>query len=183
MPSQFSFSGSYTWVHWIVPEIGLVLVLLGISFIFNCVQIYLSDAYGTEYGASAISAQGFVRNAMAASFPLFTSQMFHNLGFQYAGLLLSLLIPIAIPLPFVLIKYGERIRARSRYAAAQTGLTGEEGVGGPVIYAARDIEAARKGKPSMQKEGEGSAPTSGAVTRVATPEEAEKMMGKEGAAA
>ena len=101
----FTFTAGYTWVHWIAPQIGLVLVLVGISFVFNAVQAYLGEAYG-EYAPSAISAQGFVRNAMAASFPLFTTQMFNRLGFQYAGLLLSLLITVAIPLPFLLLSKG-----------------------------------------------------------------------------
>lgn len=44
------------------------------SLVFDAVQNYLSDAYGAEYGSSAISAQGFVRNILAASFPLFMTQ-------------------------------------------------------------------------------------------------------------
>lgn len=42
----FSFTAPYTWVHWIAPEIGLVLVLAGIVWIFQAVQSYLTDAYG-----------------------------------------------------------------------------------------------------------------------------------------
>lgn len=130
----FSFTAPYTWVHWIAPEIGLVLVLAGICWIFQSVQAYLTDAYG-ESSASAIGAQGFIRNLMAASFPLFTTQMFNNMGFQYAGLLLSCLIAIAIPLPFILIWKGEEIRRRSPYAAAVTGVSGAPD--GPVAGARR----------------------------------------------
>lgn len=72
---------------------------------------------------------------MAASFPLYTTQMFNNMGFQYAGLLMSLLIAIAIPLPFILIMKGETIRRRSPYASAQTGAGGE--MSGPVMGARR----------------------------------------------
>ncbi len=108
---------------------------MGIYQIFEAIQNYLADAYGSEYGASAISAQGFVRNALAASFPLFSTQMFHNLTVPYAGLLLACLLLLAVPLPFVLIKYGAQIRARSKYAVDEA----EEG--GPVIGAKRgDVE-------------------------------------------
>lgn len=72
---------------------------------------------------------------MAASFPLYTTQMFNNMGFQYAGLLMSLLIAIAIPLPFILIWKGADIRRRSPYAAIQTGVHG--GSEGPVREARR----------------------------------------------
>ncbi|CDR88715.1 related to TPO1-Vacuolar polyamine-H+ antiporter [Sporisorium scitamineum] len=132
----FAFT-SYKHVHWIAPEIALVPLVMGIYQIFEAIQNYLADAYGSEYGASAISAQGFVRNALAASFPLFSTQMFHNLTVPYAGLLLACLLLLAVPLPFVLIKYGAQIRARSKYAASDDA---EEG--GPVIGARRgDVES------------------------------------------
>jgi hypothetical protein len=56
---------------------------------------------------------------------------------------------LACPLPFVLIKYGERIRANSKYAAATTA-TGElevkhpddeEGLRGPVMGARRSTKS------------------------------------------
>ncbi len=161
----FTFTAGYTWVHWIAPEIGLVLVLMGISFIFNSVQCYLSDFYGKEHGASAIAGQGFVRNAMAASFPLFTSAMFYNLGFQYAGLLLSLLITIAIPLPFILIWRGPQIRARSKYAAGPEDEAEESKSRDPVLGARRDLEKASPAQAAAT-------PSSGMTTRVPTPEPA-----------
>ncbi|SPO29533.1 related to TPO1 - Vacuolar polyamine-H+ antiporter [Ustilago trichophora] len=131
----FAFT-SYRHVHWIAPEIALVPLVMGIYQIFEAIQNYLADAYGSEYGASAISAQGFVRNALAASFPLFSAQMFHNLTVPYAGLLLACLLALAVPLPFILIKYGARIRARSKYAASD-----DTEDGGPVIGARRgDVE-------------------------------------------
>lgn len=156
---------------------------MGIYFIFDAVQNYLSDSYG-EYASSAISAQGFVRNALAASFPLFSTQMFNNLTIPYAGLLLACLLAIAIPLPFILIKYGARIRAKSRYAAANTGAAGAGGADeGPVMGARKsgDLEkGARRRKPEAsqqqqqqqqqpeQQQGD-SVPTSGTQTRAASP--------------
>ncbi|PWY97670.1 MFS general substrate transporter [Testicularia cyperi] len=146
----FAFT-SYKHVHWIAPEIALVPLVMGIYQIFEAIQNYLADAYGSEYGASAISAQGFVRNALAASFPLFSTQMFHNLTVPYAGLLLACLLALAVPLPFVLIKYGAKIRSRSKYAASDDS--------GPVIGARRgDVES----KVS-------SAPHSATATRVPSP--------------
>ncbi|KDN52333.1 hypothetical protein K437DRAFT_266696 [Tilletiaria anomala UBC 951] len=87
----FTFTEGYAWVHWIAPVIGLSLDLIGVSFIFNSVQDYLLEGDG-EYASSATSAEGFVRNEMATSFPLYTTQMFDKSGLQYGGLLLSLLL-------------------------------------------------------------------------------------------
>lgn len=51
--------------------------------------------------------------------------MFNGMGYQYAGLLLSLLALLAAPLPFILFKYGERIRAKSKYASSDDELEKE----------------------------------------------------------
>ena len=151
----FAFT-SYKHVPWIAPEIALVPLVMGIYQIFEAIQNYLADAYGSEYGASAISAQGFVRNALAASFPLFSTQMFHNLTVPYAGLLLACLLALAVPLPFVLIKYGAQIRSRSKYAASD-----DTEEGGPVI-------GARRG--DVEKKGASATSTASInTTRVATP--------------
>lgn len=50
---------------------------------------YTADCYG-ENSSSAIAGQGFLRNMLGAVSPLFASQFFHNVGSQYAGLILSL---------------------------------------------------------------------------------------------
>lgn len=169
---------SYNYLFWLGPQFGLALMLIGIYQIFESVQAYLSDAY-LEYAASAIGAQGFVRNAMAASFPLFSTQLFTNLHVWGGGLLLSCLLLVAIPLPFILIRYGETIRARSPYAAASTGIGAssaggakgsdeESGLQGPVQGARRSRKLSRK---DSQKT---SPPASSPQTRVATPEPTEK---------
>ena len=51
--------------------------------------------------------------------------MFNGMGYQYAGLLLSLVATLAAPLPFILFKYGERIRAKSKYASSDDELEKE----------------------------------------------------------
>ncbi|EPQ31657.1 uncharacterized protein PFL1_00990 [Pseudozyma flocculosa PF-1] len=147
-------------VHWIAPEIALVPLVMGIYFIFEAIQQYLADAYGAEWGASAISAQGLIRNSMAASFPLFSTQMFRNLDVWGAGTLLGCLLALAVPLPFILIKFGARIRANSKYAAFEDE-SGEQS--GPVLGARRDVEA------KAAAAGFESNPTSGTATRAPSP--------------
>ncbi|KAL7415406.1 MFS general substrate transporter [Mrakia frigida] len=112
----FSFT-QYAHVHWIAPIIALVPIILGIYHIFLATYNYTTDAYG-EMSSSAIAGQGFMRNMFAASFPLFATQMFKGMGFQFAGLLLALITAALAPIPFVLFKYGARIRASSKYAVA-----------------------------------------------------------------
>lgn len=52
------------------------------------------------------------------------------MGQQFAGLLLALIGFCIAPLPFVLFKYGARIRASSHYASLNTGLKSKDGEAG-----------------------------------------------------
>ena len=67
--------------------------------------------------ASAVASNIMMRSTIAAAFPLFSRQMFQNLGIQYAGTLLGCLAAIMIPIPFVLRMYGPSLRAKSKELA------------------------------------------------------------------
>jgi hypothetical protein len=47
---------------------------------------------------------------------LFASQFFHNVGSQYAGLILSIAGSVLCMIPFVAYKWGPVLRARSKRA-------------------------------------------------------------------
>ncbi|RLL96956.1 hypothetical protein CFD26_101395 [Aspergillus turcosus] len=111
----YSFT-QYTQLHWIGPVIALVLITVGIFFLFESCYSFTSDCYG-ENSSSAIAGQGFMRNMLGAVSPLFASQFFHNVGSQYAGLLLSVVATLLTFIPFVFYWYGPRLRARSKLAA------------------------------------------------------------------
>ncbi|CAI7596488.1 unnamed protein product [Penicillium glandicola] len=107
----------YKDLPWIGPVIGLALITIGIFFIFESCYSYTADCYG-EHSSSAIAGQGFMRNTLGAVSPLFASQFFHNLGSQYAGLLLALVATVLTFIPFILFKFGPALRARSKLASA-----------------------------------------------------------------
>lgn len=111
----YSFT-QYKQLHWFGPIVGLALIGVGIFFIFESCYSYTSDCYG-ENSSSAIAGQGFMRNTLGAVSPLFASQFFHNLGSQWAGLLLALIATLLTLIPFVLYKYGPALRARSKLAS------------------------------------------------------------------
>lgn len=102
-------------VHWIVPCVGSLFISFGIFEIFLESVNYVTDVY-TGFAASANASLAFVRAAMAASFPLFVTQMFKNLGIQWAGTLLGCLGILALPFPFFFYRFGESLRRRSSYA-------------------------------------------------------------------
>lgn len=55
-----------------------------------------------------------LRSAIAAGFPLFSRQMFENLGVQWASTLLGCLAVIMIPIPFAFRILGPRLRSKSK---------------------------------------------------------------------
>jgi hypothetical protein len=57
---------------------------------------YTEDSYDT-YSASALAGLGFVRNVAGAGFPLFGTQMYHKLGYEWASSLLGFLSILLIP--------------------------------------------------------------------------------------
>lgn len=102
-------------IHWIVPIIGTSLFSIGAFLLFNSALNYLGDAY-PKYVSSVYAGNDLMRSAFGAAFPLFGGAMFRNLGTMWASFLLGFLGIAFIPIPFVLYKYGEQIRKRSKYA-------------------------------------------------------------------
>ncbi|KDQ51848.1 hypothetical protein JAAARDRAFT_163244 [Jaapia argillacea MUCL 33604] len=109
------WSGEYASVPWYVPALSTVLIGMSVSLVFMSFLSYLVDTY-LMYSASAFAANTFCRSAVAAAFPLFTVQMYHKLGINWASTLIALIAVVLAPSPFLFYKYGPRIRERSKFA-------------------------------------------------------------------
>lgn len=57
-----------------------------------------------------------MRSMVGAVFPLFTRQMFNNLGIQWAGTLLGCIAVVMIPIPLMFYLFGGRLRQKSKLA-------------------------------------------------------------------
>ncbi|KAF8070036.1 MFS general substrate transporter [Lyophyllum atratum] len=109
------WTGEYSSVPWYVPALSTIMIGFSISMIFMSFLSYLIDTY-LMYSASAFAANTMIRSAVAAAFPLFTVQMFNNLGVNWAATLLALILLVLAPSPYLFYIYGPRIRARSKFA-------------------------------------------------------------------
>jgi hypothetical protein len=78
---------------------------------YYAVNNYIIDSYH-KYAASALAAKVFLRSGGGAAFPLFTTQMYHRLGLQWASWLLAFLGVGMVFIPYGFYVYGARIRAR-----------------------------------------------------------------------
>ncbi|OLN81436.1 putative drug/proton antiporter YHK8-like protein 3 [Colletotrichum chlorophyti] len=107
-------------VPWIVPTLAIASVTVGIFTVYLAVFNYLADTYH-HYASSALAAQSMCRNLLAGVFPLFTNVMFQRLGYGVAGSLLGGVGLLLSLVPWLLCKYGEKIRARSPFAGQLKG--------------------------------------------------------------
>ncbi|KAF1947175.1 MFS general substrate transporter [Clathrospora elynae] len=104
-------------LHWIMPNIGACLFCAGTIVGFQCIQTYLVDSY-TRYAASAIAAATVLRSLAGFVFPLFAPAMYNALDFGWGNSLLGFIaLALGVPAPFMLWKFGERLRENSKFAA------------------------------------------------------------------
>lgn len=111
----FGWTGNFASIHWIVPIIASALFSIGGFLIFNSIFCYAASAY-TKYAASVLAGNDFLRSCFGGAFPLFATQMFLNLGVGWACTLLGCLTVLFVPYPFLLYKFGKKIRNCSKYA-------------------------------------------------------------------
>ncbi|KAJ6789733.1 hypothetical protein PWT90_06245 [Aphanocladium album] len=103
-------------IHWIVPILGSVVFACGLVMVFMSLLNYLIDSY-VVFAASVMAANSVLRSVFGAAFPLFTIDMYENLGLQWAGSVPAFLAVACIPFPLIFYKYGHRIRMKCKFAA------------------------------------------------------------------
>ncbi|KAK0569354.1 hypothetical protein OC861_001068 [Tilletia horrida] len=108
---------SFAYVSLAGPIVGVVVLMVGIYSIYLAVFNYLADSY-LIYASSALAAQSFARNVFGFAFPLFVTQMYKNLHYQWASTLIALLGAVLGVIPFILYRWGDRIRAKSNFSLA-----------------------------------------------------------------
>merc|ERR1711939_8553 len=70
----------------------------------------------TIFAASVLAANAVLRSIFGAVFPLFTSQMYANLGIHWASTIPAFLALACVPFPFLFYRYGPKIRVNCKYS-------------------------------------------------------------------
>lgn len=107
-------------MHWIVPQLGTSIIMIGLYLVYICIFDYLADCYGS-FTSSATAAQSFLRNILATAFPLIAKRMYDNLSFPWASSLLGFCALVLAFAPFLLLWKGKMLRERSPFASNQLG--------------------------------------------------------------
>ncbi|KAB5580058.1 major facilitator superfamily domain-containing protein [Coniochaeta sp. 2T2.1] len=106
---------SYPRLTWVGPCLAGWPVGFGFLFLYNSANNYIVDSYQHQ-AASALAAKTFIRSFWGAGVVLFTTQMYHRLGYQWASSLLAFLGLACCGIPFLFWTYGAAIRKKSKYA-------------------------------------------------------------------
>lgn len=101
-------------VHWIVPVLAGLPFGVAFMLVFMALLNYITDAYEV-YAASGMAATSFSRSIFGALLPLAANRMYTTLGISWASSLLGFLSLAMCGIPFAFLKYGDKIRANSRF--------------------------------------------------------------------
>ncbi|KAK9450603.1 major facilitator superfamily domain-containing protein [Limtongia smithiae] len=101
---------SYKKIIWVGPSSAGLAFGYGMVLIYFSVNNYIIDSY-ERIAASALAAKVFTRSAGGAAFPLFTTQMYHRLGLQWASWLLAFISLAMVLIPFGFYRYGAHLRS------------------------------------------------------------------------
>ncbi|RAK98756.1 MFS transporter [Aspergillus ibericus CBS 121593] len=93
----------------VIPLLGLGVFGFGMMGIFQPVQIYLVNAF-PAHSASALAASNLLRSLVGALLPLGGQRMYEALGLGWGNSLLAFIALAMVPVPYILIKFGGRMR-------------------------------------------------------------------------
>lgn len=106
-------------VFWLVPDIGLFLVGLGILAPLAAIQHYLLDCYSSSgCTASALAGMNVARFLAGFGFPLFADYLYDALGLGWGDSLLALIAAVTGCLSLSLWQFGPRLREMSSWTQA-----------------------------------------------------------------
>jgi hypothetical protein len=98
-----------------LPCLAILFIGIGFYCIFQQCLNYLVDVH-TLYSASAMAALTFLRSIMAAGLPLAAKPMIRVLGVGRAISIIGAVAAVLLPVPFLFMQYGPRLRKLSKLA-------------------------------------------------------------------
>lgn len=104
-------------ISWAGPCFSGFSVGFGFLMLYNPANNYIVDSY-QHYASSALAAKTLVRSVWGACVPLFTIQMYHRLGLEWASTLMAFIALACCAIPYLFFFFGARIRKHSKYAYA-----------------------------------------------------------------
>lgn len=102
-------------ISWVPQVLSGILIGAGVMSIFLQGLNYIIDCFLMNSN-SALAANGLLRAACGAGFPLFATAMYDRLGVEWATSLLGFIAVALIPVPVLFYIFGPRLRKMSRFS-------------------------------------------------------------------
>lgn len=103
-------------IHWIVSVIGIMIFTMGVFTLMQCIFVYLPLSY-PQYAASLFAGNDAARSFLAFAAVMFSRDMYIGMGIGPACSMLGALTAACVGGIFILYYFGDKLRARSRFAA------------------------------------------------------------------
>jgi hypothetical protein len=100
---------------WYATIVGLIPIGFATNEFACTLSGYLADTY-TIYASSAFAAMSFLRAILGGLFPLIGEPMYTTLGSNWATVVLASVATIFCATPVLFLRFGRRIRQRSKFA-------------------------------------------------------------------
>ena len=115
---QLCYGWSAEWhLHWLLPNLGIVVYSFGLIVSYQCIQTYVLDCYPV-YAASAIGSLTILRAVLGSVFPVFGPALYRGLGYGWASTMVAGIAAVIGGLaPVLLYFWGPYLRDRSPYAS------------------------------------------------------------------
>ncbi|KAH8817273.1 major facilitator superfamily domain-containing protein [Xylogone sp. PMI_703] len=116
MPIVVALYGWVPYSHWPVSLLLVAVGLVGFFLLFISISLasYVVDAFGL-YSASAMTMVLIVRCLSGTLLPLAIPPLTDSLGLGYGFLVVAAVCAVLIPLPLIVIRYGQHWRQNSVY--------------------------------------------------------------------
>lgn len=102
-------------IHWTVPTVGFMLIIMGVITILQCIFGYMAVAYPI-HSASLFAMNDFARSTLAFAAILWSEPLYRNLGVaKGTSLIGSLTVPCVFGI-FTLYWLGPKLRKRSQFS-------------------------------------------------------------------
>ncbi|KAF4956243.1 hypothetical protein FSARC_11642 [Fusarium sarcochroum] len=97
------------------PIIASSLFGFGTTGVFIYTYLYIIDSY-EAYSASALTFASLVRYIATGGMTIVSIPFYENMGTNYTLTIMACLSLVLVPIPYILHKYGHRLREKSKYA-------------------------------------------------------------------
>ncbi|EQB52803.1 major facilitator superfamily transporter [Colletotrichum gloeosporioides Cg-14] len=99
------------------PILAAALFGFGVTGVFISTYLYIIDSYEV-FSASALTFASLVRYVAAGGMTVVGIPFYENMGTNYTLTIMACISLALVPIPYLLHRYGHRLRERSKYAVS-----------------------------------------------------------------